>query len=97
MIPALEAPTEFDITYLAMDTAFSEKESADESVIAVMGYRKEEPETIYIRELVHGRWAFPRPDSHAEQTAKYYRCRMACIEQAASGQSLIQVLKEKLK
>jgi len=91
VLPALEAPTDFDITYLAMDTAFSEKESADESVIAVMGYRKEEPDTIYVRELIHGRWAFPDLISHAEQTCRYYRARMACIEQAASGQSLIQV------
>ena len=91
VIPTLDAPTDFDITYLAMDTAFSEKESADESVIAVMGYRKEEPDTIYIRELIHGRWAFPDLIATAEQTCKYYRARMACIEQAASGQSLIQV------
>ena len=97
VIPTLDAPTDFDITYLAMDTAFSEKESADESVIAVMGYRKEEPDTIYIRELIHGRWAFPDLIATAEQTCKYYRARMACIEQAASGQSLIQVFERETK
>lgn len=91
-----DAP-EFDITYLALDTAFSEKESADESVIAVMGYSKEHPEDIYVRELVHGRWAFPDLLAMVEQTAKYYRARLMCIEQAASGQSLIQVLERETK
>ena len=97
IVPALEAPTDFDITYLAMDTAFSEKESADESVIAVMGYRKIDPDTIWVRELIHGRWSFPDLIAMAEQTTKYYRCRMACIEQAASGQSLIQVFERESK
>ena len=92
-----EIPTEFDITYLALDTAFSEKQEADESVIAVCGFRKSEPENIYIREIVHGRWAFPDLVSILEQTQKYYRATFLCIEQAASGQSLIQVLERETR
>jgi len=87
-----EAPEDFDITYLAMDTAFSEKEEADESVIAVMGYIKTDPDTIWVREIVHGRWSFPDLLAMVEQTHKYYRAKFMCIEQAASGQSLIQIL-----
>lgn len=97
IIPEADAPTDFDITYMALDTAFSEKESADESVIAVMGYKKNEPEDVYVRELIHGRWGFPDLMAMVTQTAKYYRCRMMCIEQAASGQSLIQVLERETK
>jgi len=97
VIPAEEAPTEFDITYLALDTAFSEKESADESVIAVMGYRKREPDKIYVRELIHDRWAFPDLLAIVQQTHKYYRAKYLCIEQAASGQSLIQMMERETK
>ena len=92
-----EAPTEFDVTYLAMDTAFSEKQEADESVIAVMGYRKDEPDLIYVREIVHGRWSFPDLIAMVEQTQLYYRAKFMCIEQAASGQSLIQILERETK
>jgi len=91
-----EAP-EFDFTYLALDTAFSEKESADESVIAVMGYSKEKPDNIYVREIISGRWAFPDLIAWVKNTIGEYRPRMVCIEAAASGQSLIQVLEREIK
>lgn len=91
-VPAMDAPVDFDITYLALDTAFSEKQTADESVIAVMGFNKSNPDTIYVRELVTGRWAFPDLLAQVEHTVKYYRARFLCIEQAASGQSLIQLI-----
>ena len=97
VIPAVDAPTEFDLTYLALDTAFSEKESADESVIAVMGFRKSEPDQIYVREIVHGRWSFPDLLAVVHQTHKYYRSKYLCIEQAASGQSLIQMIERETK
>jgi len=89
---AEDAPQEFDITWLALDTAFSEKEDADESVITVGGYNKKDPDTIWVRDLIHGRWSFPDLIAMLEQTQKYYRAKFMCIEQAASGQSLIQVL-----
>ena len=92
-----EAPTEFDITYLALDTAFSEKETADESVICVAGHNKDHPETIWIRDIIHGRYGFPDLIALLEQTQKYYRAKFLCIEQAASGQSLIQVLERETK
>jgi len=88
---------EFDITYLSLDTAFSEKESADESVICVAGFCRNDPDNIYIRELIHGRWGFPDLLAMLEQTQKYYGARFCTIEQAASGQSLIQVLERESK
>jgi len=92
-----EAPDKFDLTYLALDTAFSEKQTADESVIAVMGYNKITPDLIYVRELIHDRWAFPDLLAVVKQTQKYYGARYLCIEQAASGQSLIQMMERETK
>ena len=92
-----EIPTEFDMTYLALDTAFSEKEAADESVICVAGFNKSDPDNIYIRELIHGRWSIPDLLAMVDQAQKYYRAKFMCIEQAASGQSLIQVLERETK
>jgi predicted phage terminase large subunit-like protein len=88
---------EFDITYLSLDTAFSEKETADESVIAVAGFSKKKPDNIYVRELVHGRWNFPDLLAMVQQTAKYYGARFMTVEQAASGHSLIQMLERESK
>ena len=88
---------EFDITYLSLDTAFSEKQSADESVIAVAGFNRKDPDSIYVRELISGRWGFPDLLAMLEQTQKYYGARFCTVEQAASGQSLIQVLERESK
>jgi len=88
---------EFDVTYLSLDTAFSEKQSADESVIAVMGYSRNDKDSIYVREIISGRWGFPDLLAMLEQTRKYYGARFLTIEQAASGQSLIQMLERESK
>ena len=96
-VSAEDAPKEFDITYLALDTAFSEKQTADESVIAVMGFRRDEPDKIYVREIIHDRWSFPDLLASVHQVRKYYGARYLCIEQAASGQSLIQMIERETK
>jgi predicted phage terminase large subunit-like protein len=93
---AEECP-EFDITYLSLDTAFSERQQADESVICVAGFSRKDPDNIYIRELITGRWGFPDLMAMVQQTQKYYGARFMTIEQAASGQSLIQVLERESK
>ena len=94
--PPEECP-EFDITYLSLDTAFSEKQSADESVIAVMGYSRADKDSVYVREIITGRWGFPDLLAMLEQTRKYYGAKFLTIEQAASGQSLIQMLERESK
>lgn len=96
-VKSLQECPEFDITYLSLDTAFSEKETADESVIVVAGFCKKEPDNIYIREIIHGRWGFPDLLAMVQQSAKYYGARFMTIEQAASGQSLIQMLERESK
>jgi predicted phage terminase large subunit-like protein len=66
-------------------------------VICVAGYNKDDPDTIWIRDIIHGRYGFPDLIALLEQTQKYYRAKFLCIEQAASGQSLIQVLERETK
>ncbi len=95
-IPLDECPN-LDILYLSLDTAFSEKQEADESVICVAGYSKSHPKNIYIREIISGRWSFPDLLAIVDQTQKYYGAKFLTIEQAASGQSLIQVLERENK
>lgn len=95
-LPIDQCP-EFDITYLSLDTAFSEKQEADESVICVAGFSRKNPKNIYIREIISGRWSFPDLLAMVNQTQKYYNAKFLTIEQAASGQSLIQVLERENK
>ena len=96
-VKAPEDCPEFDITYLSLDTAFSEKETADESVIAVMGFSKKHKDDIYVREIISGRWSFPDLLAMLQQSQKYYGAKFLTIEQAASGQSLIQMLERESK
>ncbi len=96
-VKAPEDCPEFDITYLSLDTAFSERETADESVIAVMGFSKKHKDDIYVREIISGRWSFPDLLAILQQSQKYYGAKFLTIEQAASGQSLIQMLERESK
>jgi predicted phage terminase large subunit-like protein len=91
-----EAP-EFDVTWLAVDCAFSEREMADETAVAVCGINKENPDKVYLIEIVTGRWAFPDLIEAVKHLYKFYKARVLCIEKAASGQSLIQVLRREAK
>jgi predicted phage terminase large subunit-like protein len=93
----LEKCPEFDFTYLSLDTAFSEKEEADESVICVTGFSKKNPKNIYIREIISGRWSFPDLLAMVSQTSNYYGSKFITVEQAASGHSLKQVLEREKK
>jgi predicted phage terminase large subunit-like protein len=91
-----EAPS-FDVTWLAVDCAFSEREMADETAVCVAGINKEDPTKVYIIEIVTGRWAFPDLIEAVKHLYRLYSARVLCIEKAASGQSLIQVLRREAK
>ena len=91
-----EAP-KFDVTWLAVDCAFSEREMADETAVAVCGINKEDPQTVYLIEIITGRWAFPDLIESVKHLYRLYSARVLCIEKAASGQSLIQVLRREAK
>jgi predicted phage terminase large subunit-like protein len=86
-----------DTIWFGIDCAFSEKELADESAICVAGISSRDPGTVYIREMVKGRWGFPDLIEAVKQQHAFYRSRVLCIEKAASGHSLIQVLKKEAK
>ena len=88
---------EFDVTWLAVDTAFQEKQMADETAICVASISRKDPTKIYIREIIHGRWGFPDMLEAVKHAYKFYKAKVMCIEKAASGQSLIQVLRKEGK
>lgn len=88
---------EFDVSWLAVDCAFSEREMADETAIAVCSINKDDPQKVYVREIITGRWAFPDMIEAVKHLYKFYKARVLCIEKAASGQSLIQVLRREAK
>ena len=92
-----DAPSRFDITYLALDTAFKEKEEADESAISVLGFNKRHSDQIFLRSVIHGRWTFPDLISIVKASHTEWDARFLCVEDAASGQSLIQVLEREAK
>lgn len=86
-----------DIIWFGVDCAFSEAELADESAICVAGISTRNPETVYIRDIVKGKWGFPDLIEAVKQQYSFYKAKMLCIEKAASGHSLIQVLKRETK
>jgi predicted phage terminase large subunit-like protein len=88
---------QFDVTWLAVDCAFSEREMADETAVCVAGINKEDPSKVYVIEIVTGRWAFPDLIEAVKHLYRLYNARVLCIEKAASGQSLIQVLRREAK
>lgn len=86
-----------EVIWFGIDCAFSEKEMADESAICVAGISTRTPDIVYIRDIVKGKWGFPDLIEAVKQQYSYYRARVLCIEKAASGQSLIQVLKKEAR
>jgi predicted phage terminase large subunit-like protein len=87
----------FDLTWLAVDCAFSEKEMADETAICVASISHRSPGKVFIREMITGRLGFPDLIAKVKHLYSYYDARVLCIEKAASGQSLIQMLKKEAK
>jgi predicted phage terminase large subunit-like protein len=87
----------YDLTWLAVDCAFSEKEMADETAICVASISHRTPGIVYVREIITGRLGFPDLIAKVKHLYSYYDARVLCIEKAASGQSLIQMLKKEAK
>lgn len=98
-IDRIEVPSnlQFDVTWLAVDCAFSEKELADETAICVASISHQAPGKVYIREMITGRLGFPDLIAKVKHLYSFYNARVLCIEKAASGQSLIQMLKKEAK
>ena len=88
---------QFDLTWMAVDCAFSEKEMADETAICIASLSHQNPSIVYIREIITGRLGFPDLIAKVKNLYAIYNVRIMCIEKAASGQSLIQVLKKEAR
>lgn len=91
-----------DLVWFSLDTAFSEEEKADESVICVWGQTRpylgeETDDNIYLLEVAHGRWNFVSLLENVRALIDYYKPKSIAIEKAASGQSLIQVLEREVR
>jgi predicted phage terminase large subunit-like protein len=87
----------FDLTWLSVDCAFSEKEMADETAICVASISHQHPGIVYVREMITGRLGFPDLIAKVKHLYAFYNARVLCIEKAASGQSLIQMLKKEAR
>lgn len=89
------------VTWISCDTAFSEKQTADESVLSVWSMRDtehgEKDNSFYLVDMRYGRWNFPDLLDNLKALARIYNPRCLVVEQAASGQSLIQMLKKEAK
>jgi predicted phage terminase large subunit-like protein len=94
-------PVKARVCWISCDTAFSEKQTADESVLAVWGMRDvpadEKDDKFYLMDIRSGRWSFPDLLDNLKALSRIYNPRCLVIEQAASGQSLIQMLKKEAK
>jgi predicted phage terminase large subunit-like protein len=86
-----------DFTWMAVDCAFSEREMADETAICVASISHRNPGIVYIQDMITGRFGFPELIANVKQLYSHYNARLLCIEKAASGQSLIQMLKKEAK
>jgi len=91
-------PLEFDVVCTAWDTAFKESETSDYSACVTIGFlsgrgRNGEMPGLYVLHAWHGRVAFSELKQRAMQFAREWRPNVVVIEDAASGQSLLQELK----
>lgn len=76
---------------ISLDTAFSEKQTADYSVAVVLGQHER---GILIIDIVRGRFAYPQLKAIAVELAAKWKPAAVLVENKASGQSLIQSLKQ---
>jgi predicted phage terminase large subunit-like protein len=88
---------DFDFTWLSVDCAFSEKEMADETAICVASISHRYPGKVFIRDIITGRLNFPDLIAKVKHLYSFFDARVLCIEKAASGQSLIQMLRKEAK
>lgn len=76
---------------ISLDTAFSEKQSADYSVAVVIGQHER---GVLILDVVRERYAYPQLKGVAKELAARWRPTAVLIEDKASGQSLVQDLQQ---
>lgn len=82
-----EALPAFSRVIMSCDTAFKEKQTSDYSVAVILA---EFSKGIFILDICRGRWGFPQLKATMEQLALKWKPMAVLIEDAASGQSLLQ-------
>jgi predicted phage terminase large subunit-like protein len=87
-------PIECPRTIFSLDCAFKSGKENDFSVIAVISEAKT---GFHVRLVSRGRWEFPELKRQAVALADIWRPNAVLIEDAASGQSLIQALKSETR
>jgi len=83
--------TTFSEIVLSLDSAFKLTESADFSVCAVLGKCEI---GVVVLDIIRGRYAYPQLKQLVIELAAKWSPSVALIEDAASGQSLIQSLQQ---
>jgi len=87
-------PLEVTRTIFSLDTAFKTGQSNDYSVITIISETKT---GFHIRLVSRGRWEFPELKAQVVALAGIWRPTAVLVEDAASGQSLIQALKSETR
>ena len=90
-------PKRFKNYYVSIDSAMSENEDADESVVTVLGIPEEQSnDKVYVVEMNHGNWSFPDLLEQVRYVEEKYLPRAIVVEKASSGYSLIQTYESEL-
>jgi predicted phage terminase large subunit-like protein len=99
-LPRALYPERWQFTWISIDSAMSEDQDADESVITVLGipfHNSSYPDNkIYVRDVFAGNWAFPTLLEQVEYVENLYQPRVIVIEKASSGYSLSQAYESEL-
>ena len=93
-----ESIPRLDYVLQAYDTAFSKKETADYSAITTWGVFKPEdggPDNLVLLDAQRGRWNFPELKEKAYEEHEYWDPDMVIVEAKASGQPLIDELRQR--
>lgn len=91
---AHDAPRSFTFKLLSIDSAFKTGQQNDFTVILVVGILNGH---IYVIDRVKGRFEYPELLAKTRQAHAKHRPQLVLIEDKASGQSLIQSLKQEAR
>jgi len=94
MQPYTLVPDKFERVVMSLDTAFKQGQANDYSVATVWGVTKT---GFYLLDLVRAKLEFPALKATVLQLAEKWPPHVVLVEDKASGQSLIQALKQETR
>lgn len=89
-----EQPPRISYVLQSYDTAFQESQSADYTVGTTWGVGEH---GYYVLDMVREKWEFPAMRVAVEMQAEMHRPNVVLVEDKASGQSLLQVLRSETR